>query len=60
MCPVEVYDNLIATAHEYIGPLERYMELRKKIMGVDELHLYDTSVPRPNPIRNTVMKKQKT
>jgi len=43
--PVEVYDNLIATVHDYIEPLQRYMELRKKIMDVDELHLYDTSVP---------------
>lgn len=43
--PVEVYDNLIATVHEYMGPLHRYMNLRKKIMGMDELHLYDTSVP---------------
>ncbi|MDZ7797716.1 MAG: oligoendopeptidase F [Candidatus Marinimicrobia bacterium] len=43
--PVEVYDNLIATAHEYIEPLQRYMELRKKILDLDELHLYDTSVP---------------
>ncbi len=43
--PVEVYDNLIATVHEYIDPLQRYMNIRKKILGVDELHLYDTSVP---------------
>ncbi len=43
--PVEVYDNLIATVHEYMEPLHRYMNLRKKIMGMDELHLYDTSVP---------------
>ncbi len=43
--PVEVYDNLIATVHEYMEPLHRYMNLRKKIMGIDELHLYDTSVP---------------
>ncbi|RKY55977.1 MAG: oligoendopeptidase F [Candidatus Neomarinimicrobiota bacterium] len=43
--PVEVYDNLITTVHEYMEPLHRYMNLRKKIMGVDELHLYDTSVP---------------
>lgn len=43
--PVEVYDNLIATTHEYLDPLHRLLNLRKKIMGVDELHLYDTSVP---------------
>lgn len=43
--PVEVYDNLISTVHDYIGPLRRYMNLRKEILGLDTLHLYDTSVP---------------
>lgn len=43
--PVEVYDNLVATTHEYTEPLQRYMTLRKNILGLDELHLYDTSVP---------------
>ena len=43
--PVEVYDNLISTVHDHLDPLHRYMNLRKKIMGVDKLHLYDTSVP---------------
>ncbi|MBQ0101877.1 MAG: oligoendopeptidase F, partial [Firmicutes bacterium] len=39
--PVEVYHNLIDTVHKNIGVLHRYMELRKKIMGLDELHMYD-------------------
>ena len=39
--PVEVYHNLISTVHEDIGVLHRYMKLRKKLMGVDELHMYD-------------------
>ncbi|MDD3965649.1 MAG: oligoendopeptidase F [Candidatus Neomarinimicrobiota bacterium] len=43
--PVEVYDNLISTTHEYLDPLHRLLNLRKKMMGVKELHLYDTSVP---------------
>lgn len=39
--PVEVYHNLIDAVHEDIGVLHRYMKLRKKLMGVDELHMYD-------------------
>ncbi len=43
--PVEVYDNLITTVHENIAPLHKYFSLRKKILTVDQLHIYDTSVP---------------
>ncbi|MBQ7841583.1 MAG: oligoendopeptidase F [Lachnospiraceae bacterium] len=39
--PVGVYKNLIAAVHEDIGVLHRYMRLRKKLLGVDELHMYD-------------------
>ena len=43
--PVDVYDNLIKTVFDHAGSLNRYMELRKKVLGLDEIHLYDTSVP---------------
>lgn len=43
--PVEVYNNLIETTHKYLKPLQHYMELRKKVLGIDSLHLYDTNVP---------------
>lgn len=43
--PVEVYDNLLATVYKYSGSLNRYMELRKKVLSLDEIHFYDTSVP---------------
>jgi len=43
--PVSVYDNLIESVHNNIEPLRRYMKLRKKVLGVDVLNLYDTSVP---------------
>lgn len=39
--PVSVYKNLIQAVHDDIGVLHRYMRLRKKLMGVDELHMYD-------------------
>lgn len=43
--PVSVYDNLIATVSEHIPLLNRYTKLRKRILGVDELHMYDLYVP---------------
>lgn len=43
--PVDVYDNLIETVHGHLDPLYRYFEIRKRILKLDELHVYDTSVP---------------
>ncbi|MDH3256512.1 MAG: oligoendopeptidase F [Nitrospinota bacterium] len=43
--PVEVYDNLVQTVHNHLGPLHHYFDIRKRILGVDELRVYDTSVP---------------
>jgi oligoendopeptidase F len=43
--PVEVYDNLIATIHEHLPKLHRYMEIRRRQLGIDEVHIYDTFVP---------------
>ncbi len=43
--PVEVYDNLLSAVYNHVGTLNKYYELRKKVLGLDEIHLYDTSVP---------------
>lgn len=43
--PVEVYYNLLGTVEANIGKLHRYMGLRKRIMGLDELHMYDVYTP---------------
>lgn len=43
--PVEVYDNLIKAMHDNMNLMHRYVRLRKKLMGVDELHMYDLYVP---------------
>lgn len=43
--PEQVYHNLIDAVHQDIGILHKYMKLRKKVMGVDELHMYDLYVP---------------
>ncbi len=43
--PVGVYDNLIASVRQNLSPLFRYYELRRRVLGLDELHQYDTYVP---------------
>lgn len=43
--PEAVYDNLIETVHRHLLDLHRYMALRKKILGVEHLHMYDLYVP---------------
>lgn len=43
--PVEVYHNLIEAVHNNIDYLHKYVSLRKKLMGVDELHMYDLYTP---------------
>lgn len=43
--PVEVYKQLIEAVHENMGHMYRYVKLRKKLLGVDELHAYDLYAP---------------
>lgn len=43
--PKSVYTNLIETIHEALPLLHRYLELRKKLLKVDELHMYDLFTP---------------
>ncbi len=43
--PVEVYHNLINAVHENMHYMYDYVKLRKKIMGLDELHMYDLYTP---------------
>jgi len=43
--PRSVYEQLISTVGEYLPVLHRYYALRKKVLGLDELHLYDLFVP---------------
>ncbi|KZE55521.1 oligopeptidase PepB [Brevibacillus parabrevis] len=42
---LSVYDNLISTIHEHLPLMHKYIALRKKLLGVDELHMYDLYVP---------------
>jgi oligoendopeptidase F len=43
--PVSVYDNLIASVRANLAPLFRYYALRKRVLGLSEIHQYDTYVP---------------
>ncbi len=41
----QVYENLIAAVHANLDKMYRYVSLRKRLLGVDELHMYDVYTP---------------
>ncbi len=43
--PVSVYNSLIDSVHAHTEPMHRYMELRKRVLGVDHLRYWDVYVP---------------
>ena len=43
--PVAVYDGLVASVRRGAPALLRYYDLRRRVLGLDELHAYDTYVP---------------
>ncbi len=43
--PLSVYDNLIDTVHQNLDTLYRYLDIRKRALGVRDLHFYDNYVP---------------
>ncbi len=43
--PTEVYTNLIDAVHQNMAPMYRYVALRKKLLHLDELHMYDLYTP---------------
>ncbi|HWO98020.1 MAG TPA: oligoendopeptidase F [Bacillus sp. (in: firmicutes)] len=52
--PEEVYDNLVKTVNENLHLLHRYVELRKKVLGLDELHMYDLYTPLVKDVKMEV------
>ena len=60
--PERVYDNLIATVGENLPVLHRYYELRRGILGLDKLRMYDTKVPlvRDVTVRHTYEEASET
>lgn len=43
--PTEVYTNLINAVHDNLGLMHRYVTIRKKLLGLEELHMYDLYAP---------------
>ncbi|MFI3313588.1 MAG: oligoendopeptidase F [Eubacteriales bacterium] len=43
--PTSVYHNLIDTIHNHLDKMHRYVRLRKKILGLGDLHMYDIYTP---------------
>ncbi len=43
--PIQVYDNLINAVHKNLEPLYKYFKIRKQLLNLEELHIYDCSVP---------------
>ena len=49
--PESVYDNLISCVRNNLGELHKYYELRKEVLKIDALHLYDVYVPLVSEIK---------
>lgn len=52
--PAAVYDGLVTAVRNNVAPLFRYYELRRRVLGLDELHQYDTYVPLVPDIESNV------
>lgn len=49
--PEEVYDNLVKTVHKYLPLLHRYTKLRKELLAIDELKMYDLYTPMVKDVK---------
>ena len=52
--PLSVYENLISTVRSSLPPLCRYFELRRRVLGLEEIHHYDTYVPMVADVQTNV------
>ena len=43
--PISVYDALIKAVHDGLPTMKKYIDVRKKLLGVDEVHMYDLYTP---------------
>jgi oligoendopeptidase F len=51
--PESVYDNLIEAVHKYLPVMYRYVAARKKLLGVEQLHIYDVFAPVVDTVDHT-------
>ncbi len=52
--PISVYDNLIAAVRKNLPALHRYYALRQRVLGLDQIHHYDTYVPLVSEIETDI------
>lgn len=52
--PSKVYDNVVNTINKNLDPLHRYVKLRKKMLGVSQLHMYDLYVPLVSDVQKQI------
>ncbi|WP_019156715.1 oligoendopeptidase F [Robertmurraya massiliosenegalensis] len=52
--PKAVYENVIQATKENIAPLHQYSQLRKEILGLDELRQYDMNVPLVSGVKQDI------
>jgi oligoendopeptidase F len=52
--PVDVYTNLIKAVRDNLPAMHRYVRLRKQLLGVDELHMYDLYVPMVKEVKMNI------
>ena len=52
--PPEVYHNLVDTVNANLDKLHRYVRLRRKLLGLDELHMYDIYAPMVSGASKTI------
>lgn len=59
--PEQVYDNLVHSVRKHMSSMYRYVRLRKRLLGLDELHYYDLYAPlvRGNDKKYTYEEAQK-
>jgi oligoendopeptidase F len=59
--PVSVYDNLVSSVNENLSPLHRWAEIKKRMLGLDELHPYDVYVSLIEDVsqKNMIMNMQR-
>lgn len=52
--PESVYENLISTVHDHLDLLQRYVKLRKDVLGLSEVHMYDLYTPLVKDVKMEV------
>lgn len=56
--PLSVYGNLIEAVHRNLDKMHRYVRLRKKLLGVDQLHFYDIYTPLVQDLNKSIPYEQ--